>query len=182
MPFLIDHQLKTSIDLRLGSEFILMRKGELATLILEDSNLKYNLGKYYERVYVPLGRKFVLHPQELVLGGTLEYIRMPSDLLAYVVGRSSWGRLGLIIATATLVHPTFKGCLTLELTNHGNIPIELYPGLRIAQLVFHNLTKPEQYSYLGKYSGEEGWVGPTSPGFSKIHEESEIIRLIQKLP
>lgn len=171
-------QCKTSsIDLRLAFDFILTKRAELATLNFHDPNLKDRLGSFYERVYVGYGREFVLHPRELVLGSTLEYIRMPKDLIAYLVGRSTWGRLGLIIATATLLHPGFKGCPTLELINQGNIPIPLYPGWCIAQLVFHKLESPEASAYISKYSG---WVGPTSPEFSKICEESDMNWLIRQ--
>jgi dCTP deaminase len=64
---------------------------------------------------------------------------MPKDLAAYVIGKSSWGRRGLIIATATAVHPGFVGCLTLELSNVGEVPIEIKPGMRICQLCFHSM-------------------------------------------
>jgi dCTP deaminase len=95
------------------------------------------------------------------------------DVLAYVIGRSSWGRLGLIIATATVIHPGFKGCITLELVNHGDIPIELYPGCFICQLVLHEVQPPQKKPYEGKYSG---WVGPTSPEFSKIYKDKDLRR------
>lgn len=171
-------QCKTSaIDLRLAFDFILTKRAELATLNFHDLKLKDKLGSFYERAYVGYGREFILHPGGLVLGSTLEYIRIPKDLIAYLVGRSTWGRLGLIIATATLLHPGFKGCPTLELINQGNIPIPLYPGWCIAQLVFHKLEKPEVSSYVSKYSG---WVGPTSPEFSMICEESDMDWLIRQ--
>ena len=95
MP-LIDpkEQCKTSsIDLRLAFDFILTKKAELATLNFHDPNLKDKLSSFYERAYVGYGREFILHPGELVLGSTLEYIRMPKDLIAYLVGRSTWGLL-----------------------------------------------------------------------------------------
>jgi len=157
-----------SVDVRLGFDFILIRKAELSTLNFKDPQLKDKIRQYYERVYKGYGQEFILHPRELVLGVTLEYLRLPTDLIAYIVGRSTWGRLGLIIATATLIHPGFKGCPTLELVNQGNIPIPLYPGWPIAQLVFHKLKESEKAYYKGKYSG---WVGPTSPEFSKISKE-----------
>jgi dCTP deaminase len=89
--------------------------------------------------YVPFGSRFILHPQSFVLGATLEWIRLPSNLAGYVVGRSSWGRRGLIIATAAGVHPGFTGCLTLELTNVGEIPIVIKPGMTICQLFLHTV-------------------------------------------
>ena len=71
----------------------------------------------------------------MVLASTLEYVRLPKSISAYVTSRSKWGRLGLVIATATAIHPGFTGTITLELVNHGNIPLVLYPGLAIAQLI-----------------------------------------------
>jgi dCTP deaminase len=89
--------------------------------------------------YVPFGKEYILHPQSFVLGVTVEWLRLPSDVAGYVVGKSSWGRCGLIIATATGVHPGFKGCLTLELSNVGEIPIEMKPGMEICQLFIHRV-------------------------------------------
>ena len=90
--------------------------------------------------YVPFGETFILHPKNFVLGVTLEWIRMPKKMAAYVVGKSSWGRYGLIIATATGVHPGFSGCLTLELANNGEIPINLRPGTSICQIFVHHVS------------------------------------------
>jgi dCTP deaminase len=87
--------------------------------------------------YVPFGRKYVLHPGSFVLGVTMEWIRMPGYLGGYVVGRSSWGRRGLIVATAIGVHPCFTGCLTLELCNTGEVPLEILPGMTVCQLFLH---------------------------------------------
>jgi len=69
----------------------------------------------------------------------LEWIRLPKNLTAYVIGKSSWGRRGLIIATATGVHPGFKGCLTLEITNVGEIPIAIKPGTEICQIFIQEI-------------------------------------------
>jgi dCTP deaminase len=89
--------------------------------------------------HVRFGNRYTLHPGNFVLSATLEWIRLPRNMAAYVIGRSSWGRRGLIIATATGVHPSFTGCLTLELTNVGELPICIYPGMTICQLFFHNV-------------------------------------------
>ncbi len=168
-----DLQKANSIDLRLGSELILMRKGETAALTFE-GDVELSLERFYERIYVGLEDDFMLHPGELVLGATLEYIVLPNDLMAYIVGRSSWGRLGLVIATAIAIHPGYRGCPTLELVNVGNIPIRLFPGspIPIAQLVLHTVG-PGQESYGGKYS-EHMWVGPTGPDYSRIHMDGAL--------
>jgi dCTP deaminase len=89
--------------------------------------------------YVPFGKSIVLHPQKFVLGCTLEYVRVPEGHVAYVIGRSSWGRLGLVVATAIGIHPGYSGCITLELRNLGETPIVLYPGQTIAQVFVHRV-------------------------------------------
>jgi dCTP deaminase len=91
------------------------------------------------KYYVPFTRKYILHPRTFVLGITMEWIRIPGDCAAYVVGKSSWGRRGLIIATAAGVHSGFSGCLTLEMTNLGEIPVEIAPGMQICQLFLHKV-------------------------------------------
>ena len=117
-----------SVDLRLGCWFLVCRQTRTGLLNVYDKSVDVpNEVKLTKSYYVPFGEKFVLHPKSFVLGVTLEWIRLPADRAAYVVGRSSWGRHGLIIATATGVHPGFTGCLTLELSNVGEIPITIKP-------------------------------------------------------
>jgi dCTP deaminase len=125
-----------SVDLRLGTWFLQARQARTAFLKLGDQS---ETREPVTTSYVPFGGSFILHPQSFVLAMTLEWISLPADLAAYVIGKSSWGRYGLIIATATGVHPGYKGCLTLELTNVGEIPIEIKPGVSICQLFIHRL-------------------------------------------
>ena len=129
-----------SVDLRLGTWFVSMRQPRMSHLEVDDPASGAQFTKTH---YVPFGDSYFLHPRSFVLGTTLEWMRLPRDLAAYVIGRSSWGRRGLIIATATGVHPGFKGCLTLELTNVGEIPIAIKPGMTICQLFFHEVQGPE---------------------------------------
>jgi len=105
----------------------------------EDKSESARRVQFTETRYVPFGSNYILHPRSFVLGVTLEWIRLPHDLAGYVIGKSSLGRRGLIIATATGVHPGFTGCLTLELTNVGEIPIRIQPGLRVCQLFLHEV-------------------------------------------
>ncbi len=84
--------------------------------------------------------------------------------MGYVIGKSSWGRAGLIVATATKVDPGFKGCITLEIINEGESPIVVYPGLPIAQLVLHNIEPPLENEYCGNYKFS---VGPVFPDFTE---------------
>lgn len=125
-----------SIDLRLGTWFLKLQQSRGATLDLSKP-------RFTQLYYVRFGGEFVLHPRTFVLGVTLEWVRLPSNLAAFVTGRSSWGRHGLIIATATGVHPGFTGCLTLELTNVGEMPIPIRPGMTICQLFVHQVATTE---------------------------------------
>ncbi len=132
-----DKQLKrgtASVDIRLGQRFHVPLRAKLSQLDLLSPTHQTDLLKYKDDTFVPLGDYFVLHPGQFVLGETLEWVHLPRNLVAFVVGKSTWGRDGLIIATAIGVHPNFSGILTLEISNVGEIPIYLYPGLAIAQL------------------------------------------------
>ena len=125
-----------SIDLRLGTWFMTLRQARMGHLDIDEPGGQSKLTKMH---YVPFGDEYYLHPGNFVLSVTLEWIRLPKNLAAYVIGKSSWGRRGLIIATATGVHPGFKGCLTLELSNVGELPIAIKPGMTICQLFFHSV-------------------------------------------
>jgi dCTP deaminase len=125
-----------SIDIRLGTWFMNLRQARMPYLAIDAPGAQPQLTKTH---YVPFGSEYFLHPGHFVLSVTLEWIRLPKNLAAYVIGKSSWGRRGLIIATATGVHPGFKGCLTLELSNVGELPIAIKPGMNICQLFLHRL-------------------------------------------
>jgi dCTP deaminase len=105
---------------------------------------------------------FILHPGEFVLGSTLERIRLPDDLVARLEGKSSLGRLGLLIhSTAGFIDPGWDGHVTLELSNVANLPITIYHGMKIGQLSFVQLSEPAESPYgsggLGsKYQGQRG--------------------------
>ena len=115
-----------------------------------------------ELVEVDDGTPFVLHPGEFVLGSTLERIRLPDDLVARLEGKSSLGRLGLLIhSTAGFIDPGWDGHVTLELSNVANLPVTIYPEMKIGQLSFVQMTEPAENPYgadsLGsKYQDQEG--------------------------
>ena len=119
---------------------------------------------------------FVLHPGEFVLGSTLERIRLPDDLVARLEGKSSLGRLGLLIhSTAGFIDPGWDGHVTLELSNVANLPITIYPGMKIGQISFMQMTEPATTPYgsseIGsKYKGQEG---PTASRYFKNFESGE---------
>lgn len=123
-----------SIDIRVGNDFIVTKRGNLPKLDPASNDVREH--RYQTKHFVNLGDCFYLHPHELVLAGTLEYFRLPTNVAATVTSRSQWGRAGLVIATATAVHPGFSGSITLELLNLGEVPLVLYPGTCVAQIVF----------------------------------------------
>jgi len=165
MPLIDKGQIgPASIDVRLGTEFRILRRTDEAGLDPGGQDLP-DVERIQEHVSIPIGECLWLHPGQFVLGSTLEYLRFPSHLSGYVVGRSSWGRVGLLIATAIMVQPGFGGNLTLELVNHGEGPIALYPGSRIGQLTVHSLAGPTEHPYEGKY------IGPTGPQVSRLTKE-----------
>jgi dCTP deaminase len=168
-PILAQKQIgDASIDVRLGNQFIVFRMHTFGVFEPYKTPLA-RLHTMQERHVVSFGSRFVLHPGMLALGSTFEYIAMPPNLEAQVEGRSSWARVGLQIATATSVEPGFKGVLTLELSNVGTIPIELYPGVRIAQLFLHE-AKP---TLENAYDGGRKYRCPIGPEFSQIQNDKD---------
>jgi len=127
---------EASVDLRLGTWFLRLQQARTSHIQVGEQIAQSQIVK---SIYVPFGGQYYLHPRTFVLGITLEWIRLPKNMTAYVIGKSSWGRRGLIIATATGVHPGFVGCLTLELTNVGEMPIEIEPGMKICQIFIHEV-------------------------------------------
>ena len=128
-----------SLDFHLGNRFAIYprrRIGYHSPLLENETEVAA------PEFYVPLGGQLVLHPGEIILGTTLEWFRFPDDLMAYVIGRSIWGRRGLLIATAQAVQPGSTGIITLELSNVGDVSIYLHPGACIGQLFFHLVQEP----------------------------------------
>jgi dCTP deaminase len=132
-----------SIDLRLGSSFRVFHNHRIGAIDLADPPRNLT-----EHVEIGEEESFVIHPGEFVLGRTQEHVELPDDIVARIEGKSSLGRLGLIVhATAGFVDPGFKGTLTLEITNLTRVPIILWPGKPIAQLSFMALDQPAQRPY-----------------------------------
>jgi dCTP deaminase len=114
---------------------------------------------------------FILHPGEFVLGSTLERVAIPDDLVARLEGKSSLGRLGLLIhSTAGYVDPGWDGYLTLELSNVANLPITIYAGMKIGQISFFRLTTPAERPY-GSTETKSKYQGQRGPTASRFFEE-----------
>jgi dCTP deaminase len=132
-----------SIDLRLGTSFRVFHNHRISAIDLADPPRNLT-----ELVEIGDADSFVIHPGEFVLGSTREHVELPNDIVARIEGKSSLGRLGLIVhATAGFVDPGFKGTLTLEITNLTRVPIILWPGKPIAQLSFMALDQPAERPY-----------------------------------
>ena len=127
-----------------------------------------------EVVEVKEEEAFILHPGEFVLGSTMEYVKLPDHLVARLEGKSSLGRLGLLIhSTAGYVDPGFEGHLTLELSNVANLPITIYPNMKIGQISFFQLTSPAENPYGSRAVGSkyQGQRGPTPSRYYANFEE-----------
>jgi dCTP deaminase len=174
-PWLPEMVQPASVDLRLGPSFRVFHNHRAAAIDLDDPPANLT-----EQVTITDDDPFVIHPGEFVLGRTLEYVELPNDVVARIEGKSSLGRLGLIVhATAGFVDPGFKGTLTLEITNLTRVPIKLYQGRPIAQLSFMALDAPalRPYGspelgshYQGQVDATESRYGARPNGKAPEHE------------
>jgi len=124
-----------------------------------------------QEVATEVDHPFMLHPGEFVLGSTLEVVRLENDIVARLEGKSSLGRLGLLIhSTAGFVDPGFEGHLTLELSNVATLPIAIYPGMKIGQLSFYELSTAAEHPY-GSGKAHSKYQGQRGPTPSKMHED-----------
>ncbi len=147
----------SSVDLRLDRRFRVFKNHTMGHI-----DVKTSLEELTELVEANDDKPFMLHPGEFVLGSTLERVAVPDDLVARLEGKSSLGRLGLLIhSTAGFVDAGFDGQLTLELSNVANLPITLYPGMKIGQVSFQQMTTPADVPYgsdqlKSKYKHQQG--------------------------
>ena len=147
----------SSVDLRVDCYFRVFRNHSVRLI-----DVKENQEDLTELVEIGAGEAFILHPGEFVLGSTAERVRLPEDLVARLEGKSSLGRLGLLIhSTAGFVDAGWNGHLTLELSNVATLPITIYPGMKIGQISFLRMTTAAEVPYgsatVGsKYQGQRG--------------------------
>ena len=156
----------SSIDLRLGDKIRAFRNNHLSHI-----DVRADTASLTEVVQLEEGQPFFLQPGEFALGVTLEHVVVPDDLVARLDGKSSLGRLGLLIhATAGLVDPGWEGRLTLELMNLAPLPITLWPGMKIGQISFIRMTTPVDNPYGGGRLGSK-YQGDVDPTPSRYHLE-----------
>lgn len=172
----------TSVDLRLGTDFQIVERSNITHLdfIKNPELIEKESNKYMKHIKVQPGEPFVLHPGEFVLASTLEFIKVPLDIAARLEGRSTWGRLGLLVhATAGFVDPGFEGALTFELANISNVPLPLYPGVRISQICFF-LSQTTKLSYTDKkYSKYSGKTTTASSNYFKDPEYAKLRKIAE---
>ncbi len=144
-PELFQYIHASSMDLRLGNVFKVYEHSKYA--VLDPKNPK-TFAQNMRIITIPDGEPFIVQPGEFILGVTQEKITVPDDLVVRVEGRSSLGRLGIIVhSTAGFVDPGFVGTITLEISNLNRLPVALYPGMRVCQLAFEMMTSPAETPY-----------------------------------
>jgi dCTP deaminase len=169
-PYDEDDLQPSSIDLHLDRSFRVFRNNRYAFIDVRAPQTDLT-----ELLTVTDDEPFVLHPGEFVLGQTLEWVELPNDLVARLEGKSSLGRLGLLIhSTAGYVDPGWKGKLTLELSNVANLPIALYFGMKIGQISFFEMSSPvdRPYGSAGLGSKYQGQSEPTPSAYFEDFERS----------
>ncbi|MCU0483173.1 MAG: dCTP deaminase [Chloroflexi bacterium] len=158
----------SSVDLHLDRSFRVFRNNRYAFI-----DVRQPQPDLTELLSVDDDEPFILHPGEFVLGQTLEWVELPDDLVARLEGKSSLGRLGLLIhSTAGYVDPGWKGNLTLELSNVANLPIALYHGMRIGQISFFRMSSPVERPYGTRELGSK-YQGQSQPTASAFYRDFE---------
>jgi dCTP deaminase len=159
----------SSVDVHVDSMFRVFHNARYPYI-----DVKREMEDLTELTEVKEGEAFILHPGEFVLGSTLERVRLPDDIAARLEGKSSLGRLGLLThSTAGFVDAGFDGHLTLELSNVANLPITIYPGMKIGQIAFLRLTTEAETPYGSERAGSkyQGQRGPTPSRFYENFDE-----------
>ena len=167
------HIHASSMDLRLGNVFKLYEHSKFAIL---DPKLPESFVGNMRTITIPDNEPFIVQPGEFVLGVTRETLTVPDDLVVRVEGRSSLGRLGIIVhSTAGFVDPGFSGTITLEISNLNRMPVALYPGMRICQLAFEQMSSPAEMPYNLKPGSK--YQGQVLPEESRLGSDAEFLKV-----
>ena len=167
-PYVPEAVQPSSVDLHLDNRFRVLRNSRYPYIDVREEQPELT-----ELVEIRDDEPFILHPGEFVLGSTLERVELPNDLVARLEGKSSLGRLGLLIhSTAGYVDPGWEGNLTLELSNVANLPITLYDGMKIGQISFQRLSSPVEMAYGDSRLGSR-YRGQRDPTASLYHRDFE---------
>jgi dCTP deaminase len=167
-PYVPEAVQPSSVDLHLDNRFRVFRNSRYPYIDVREEQPELT-----ELVQVAQDEPFILHPGEFVLGSTLERVQLPNDVVGRLEGKSSLGRLGLLIhSTAGYVDPGWEGNLTLELSNVANLPITLYDGMKIGQISFQRMSSPVDTAYGDAKLGSR-YRGQRDPTASLYHRDFE---------
>jgi dCTP deaminase len=161
---------EVSVDLRLGPDFLvslLTRKPAV-----ELSATRRGVSSYFRATRRDVGQKFILYPGQIVLATSLEYVGLPADVYADIITRSSYSRLG--VQLNTMIQPSFRGCIPLELVNHSNNPVELVVGSRVVQARLFSLDKKSPYQGTAV---NRKYLGNVRPVVSRAQDDADLATL-----
>jgi dCTP deaminase len=162
-----------SVDLRLGCDFLVSVQNHKPSVQLHPIDGHSGPEVFFQSARRDLGDVFLIHPSQTVLATSLEYVGLPNDVYADVISRSSYHRLGVNISS--MFQPGFRGCISLELFNHSNVPVELIVGSRIVQVRFFKNESEEQYHQAG---ARRKYIGNVRPTISRAPLDEDLPALI----
>lgn len=165
----------TGVDLRLGYDFLvsIMTRRPSVELAPSEDRERRAIASYFQETRRDLGDTFVLYPHQVALGTTLEYVSVPKNMFADIVSRSSFNRLGVTLATS--VQPGYRGCVSLELVNHGQSPIELVVGGRIVEARFYEIDG--ELDYIDAARAPRKYLANVRPIVSQADKDRELAPL-----
>lgn len=173
-PLLDSSQIgSVSVDLRLGCDFLVSVLNHKPSVRLYPAGSHSGPEVFFQPARRDVGDKFLIHPSQTVLATSLEYIGLPEDIYADVISRSSYHRLGVSISS--MFQPGFRGCVSLELFNHSNVPVELIVGSRLVQARFFQNGHAEKYLQDGP---RRKYIGNVRPKISQAPQDADIPRLM----
>lgn len=169
-PLLGEDQIgAVSVDLRLGYDFLVSVLNQKPSISLHPDNDRSGPEVFFQSTRRDLGDVFLVHPGQTVLATSLEYMGLPSDVYSDIISRSSYHRLGISINS--MFQPGFRGCVSLELFNHSNVPIELVVGSRVVQARFFRNEKSEAYMNPGQ---RRKYIGHVRPTISRASRDNDL--------
>lgn len=174
-PILTESQVgAVTVDLRLGCDFLVSVLNHKPSVQLHPPDNHSGPETFFQTARRDIGDVFLIHPSQTVLATSLEYLGLPRDIYADVVSRSSYHRLGVSISS--MFQPGFRGCVSLELFNHSNVPVELIVGSRIVQARFFKNEHDEEYLEQGP---RRKYIGNVRPSISKAPLDTDIPNLVK---
>ncbi len=169
-PLLDNDQIgEVSVDFRIGQDFLVSYLGRDVSIDVTGETKDKPLNTFFDETRRMVGEAFVFHPNQVVLCSTLEYVKLPPNVFMSLTTRSSYSRLGFSLST--VVQPGYCGCISIELTNTGNVPVKVLVGARVLQARFFKINSKAEYHQDRKY------LCQVRPQVSKALEDKEFERL-----